>query len=61
MKLFFISSLSILLISSAALAASDPSERSDEVKRLNRATEVFTEIMRTPDKGIPEELLDKAE
>lgn len=36
-------------------------DRSDEVKRLRRATEVFEEIMRTPDKGIPEELLDKSE
>jgi lipid-binding SYLF domain-containing protein len=33
----------------------------DDVKRLRRATEVFTEIMGTPDKGIPVELLDKAE
>jgi lipid-binding SYLF domain-containing protein len=35
--------------------------RSDSVKRLQRATEVFSEIMKTPDKGIPEDLLDKCE
>ena len=29
--------------------------------RLNRATAVFREIMRTPDKAIPGDLLDKAE
>ena len=58
MKPFFSSLCLLLLMSSAALAQK---ERADEVKRLNRATEVFTEIMRTPDKGIPEELLDKAE
>ena len=58
MKLLFSSLSLLLLMSSAALAQK---ERADEVKRLNRATEVFTEIMRTPDRGIPEELLDKAE
>ena len=46
-----------LIVSSAVLAA----DRSDEVKRLQRATEVFSEIMKTPDKGIPEDLLDKCE
>src|SRR5215204_6234507 len=58
MKLLLSSFCFLLLISSAAFAQK---ERADEVKRLNRATDVFTEIMRTPDKGIPEELLDKAE
>jgi SH3 domain-containing YSC84-like protein 1 len=36
-------------------------ERKDELLRLQRATQVFNEIMRTPDKGIPNDLLDKAE
>ena len=49
--------LLLLMISSAALAG----KRSDEVDRLRRATEVFNEIMATPDKGIPSDLLDKAE
>jgi lipid-binding SYLF domain-containing protein len=49
--------LLLLLVSSAALAG----KRSDEVARLKRATEVFNEIMATPDKGIPGDLLDKAE
>jgi SH3 domain-containing YSC84-like protein 1 len=46
-----------LLVSSTVIAA----DRSDEVKRLKRATEVFTEIMQTPDKGIPGDTLDKSE
>jgi lipid-binding SYLF domain-containing protein len=31
-----------------------------EVKRLEEATTVFSEIMATPDKGIPQDLLEKA-
>jgi lipid-binding SYLF domain-containing protein len=46
----------LLFLSSAALTAN----RGDEVKRLARATDVFQEIMKTPDKGIPADLLDKA-
>ena len=49
--------LLLLLVSSAATAA----DRGDEVKRLRRATEVFQEMMKTPDKGIPQDLLDKSE
>ena len=47
----------LLVVSTVAVAFS----RSDSVKRLQRATEVFSEIMKTPDKGIPEDLLDKCE
>jgi lipid-binding SYLF domain-containing protein len=36
-------------------------DKSDVVKRLNVASEVFNEIMSVPDKGIPKELLEKAE
>lgn len=57
MKSFLASILSLLLVSTAALAA----KRSDEVKRLQRATEVFHEIMKTPDNSIPGDLLDKSE
>ena len=58
MKFFLTSFFSLLILSAAAAAQT---ERADEVKRLARATQVFTEIMRTPDRGIPDELLDKAE
>lgn len=32
----------------------------EAVERISRATEVFKEIMSTPDKGIPQDLLDRA-
>jgi len=56
MKSFLLSALLLLFVSSAVLTAS----RSDQVKRLSRATDVFQEIMKTPDKGIPADLLDKS-
>jgi lipid-binding SYLF domain-containing protein len=43
------------LISTAALIADTATER------LNDAAEVFSDIMRTPDKGIPQDLLAKAQ
>ncbi|HEX8091421.1 MAG TPA: lipid-binding SYLF domain-containing protein, partial [Blastocatellia bacterium] len=61
MKLFFMPLLLLMLVVPAAFAQDKKSERSDEMKRLNRATEVFSEIMSTPDNSIPEDLLDKAE
>ena len=51
----------VLLVSPLTLAGGGKSDRKNEVKRLKRATEVFSEIMGTPDKGIPEELLDRCE
>jgi lipid-binding SYLF domain-containing protein len=57
MKRFLTFPLFLFVLSSSALTA----DRGDEVKRLARATDVFQEIMKTPDKGIPEDLLDKAE
>ena len=56
MRSLLASLLLMLLVSSAALAA----DRSDEVKRLQRSTDVLQEIMKAPDKGIPQDLLDKA-
>ncbi|HZM87035.1 MAG TPA: lipid-binding SYLF domain-containing protein [Blastocatellia bacterium] len=47
----------LLIVSTVAIAFN----RSDAVKRLQRATQVFKEIMSAPDKGIPEDLLDKCE
>ena len=37
------------------------SKLKDEVHQSEKAAKVFTEIMNTPDKGIPTEILDKAE
>jgi len=45
------------LASTIAVAAEEPSE---QVKRMDAAATVLDEIMGTPDKGIPEELLDSA-
>jgi lipid-binding SYLF domain-containing protein len=56
-KKFLLPAILLLFVFSAVVTAN----RSDEVKRLERATDVFQEIMKTPDKGIPEDLLDKAE
>ena len=47
----------LLIVSTVAIGFN----RSDAVKRLQRATQVFKEIMSAPDKGIPEDLLDKCE
>jgi SH3 domain-containing YSC84-like protein 1 len=54
-QLVMISAL-ILGVALTALA----SDRDDDVKRINAATKVFQEIMNTPDKGIPMELLETA-
>lgn len=42
---------------SPALASSD---RNDDMERIRNATQVFKEIMATPDKAIPQELLESA-
>src|SRR5262252_3778305 len=52
--------LMVLTMAPSALAAGG-GKRDDQVKRLNRASEVFNEIMGAPDKGIPSDLLDKSE
>ena len=46
-----------VLASTMAFAVDEPSE---QVKRMHAAATVLDEIMGTPDKGIPEELLDSA-
>jgi lipid-binding SYLF domain-containing protein len=46
-----------VLASTMAVAIEEPSE---QVKRMDAAATVLDEIMGTPDKGIPEELLDSA-
>ena len=37
-----------------------PSYRNDDTGRIEKATQVFQEVMRTPDQGIPQELLETA-
>jgi len=56
-KLVIISALMLsFIIPSVALA----SDRDDDVKRTERAADVFKQIMDTPDKGIPQDLLESA-
>ena len=52
----------IVVIFSVALVASAfaSSRRNDDIERIQNATEVFHEIMATPDKAIPQELLESA-
>ena len=49
--------LSILLLTMPLAVAKDEPQA---VTRLNDATEVFSDIMKTPDRGIPQDLLEKA-
>ena len=54
------------IVLSAALAvglvapALGSSDRNDDIERIQHATEVFHDIMATPDKAIPQELLESA-
>jgi len=53
----------LLVVSVAGLGLVLPalaSDRGDDVGRIQKATQVFQEIMRTPDQGIPHELLETA-
>jgi lipid-binding SYLF domain-containing protein len=52
-----VSILYLLLLSAAALAGKDKAE---PLQRLDEAATVFQEIMGTPDRSIPQDLLDKA-
>jgi SH3 domain-containing YSC84-like protein 1 len=52
--------LSIVLIVSAVLPVMAASSRSDDVSRIRSATDVFREVMATPDKAIPQDLLSDA-
>ena len=47
--------LPLLLLTSACLLYAD-----SDAERLGRSAEVFQEVMAAPDKGIPQELLDKS-
>lgn len=49
------------LFLSLALCAMAASAKEGPVARLDEAAKVFTEVMSTPDKGIPQDLLDRAQ
>ena len=48
------------LIASLVMPALASSDRSQDLDRLQASTQVFRQIMETPDKGIPQELLESA-
>lgn len=53
--------MKMLILLTAGLALNPLLAKDNEpVQRLNEAAAVFTEIMATPDKGIPQDLLDNA-
>ena len=56
MRMILAATLAIAPLAIAPLLAKD----NDNVKRLNDAAVVFSEIMATPDKGIPQDLLADA-
>jgi len=58
MKKFLIGSA--LMLSLSIPAATLASDKDDDISRIHRSAEVFKEIMNTPDKGIPQELLESA-
>ena len=51
----------VLLVLMVPAAFAGGGKRSDEVQRLQRAAEVFKEIMAIPDKAIPDDLLNQSE
>ncbi|HUX66920.1 MAG TPA: lipid-binding SYLF domain-containing protein [Terriglobales bacterium] len=53
-----VGALAILISAPQLLAASD---KADDVARLKNAAQVFHQVMATPDKGIPEEILKDSE
>ena len=49
-----------LLVCASSVFAISPKERKEVNHRLNEASVVFSEIMTAPDRGIPQDLLEKA-
>jgi SH3 domain-containing YSC84-like protein 1 len=49
-----------LAFSGAAQAQASTSNKSDDIARLGAATRVFEQVMATPDKAIPQEILEHA-
>lgn len=56
----FLLALSTAVLLFASVGWADDKDQSDIVKRMDNSAKVFTEIMSTPDKGIPNKILDDA-
>ena len=52
--------LALAVTITMALPLRADSKLNDDIERINNSAQVFQEIMNTPDKGIPEELLESA-
>src|SRR5689334_6361988 len=52
--------LTIFLLGMATCATALATEQNKEAQRLEKATLVLHEIMQTPDKGVPQDLLNRA-
>jgi lipid-binding SYLF domain-containing protein len=52
--------LGLLIAGLVSVAMSATSSRSDDIERIHHAAEVFQEIMSTPDKAVPQELMESA-
>ena len=52
--------MKLVVVAGLALTTSLMALDREPAKRLNEAATVFSEVMATPDKGIPQDLLDKA-
>ncbi|MGH9453461.1 MAG: lipid-binding SYLF domain-containing protein [Terriglobia bacterium] len=50
----------LLILACLAVSVTALAKESDQAKQLKKANAVINEIMRTPDKGIPTDLLEKA-
>ena len=53
--------LYLLLTLAVSLSARASSNREDDIRRIQDSAQIFEEIMGTPDKAIPQDLLDSAE
>ena len=52
--------MAFIAVALTAMAADDKGKSQEPINRIHEARTVFQEIMNTPDKGIPEDLLDRA-
>jgi SH3 domain-containing YSC84-like protein 1 len=59
-KYLLVLSAFMLVFATMTWAADDEKDQSDVVKRINKAGDVLTEIMGTPDKSIPDKVLSDA-
>lgn len=59
-RMFWLTSVALVALAGLAWPVMAASNRSDDIERINNSAQVFQEIMATPDKGVPQELLDSA-